>query len=147
MTETGGPSELPLVRAMALHALAYCERLFYLEEVEEFRVADERVFAGRTLHLELDEEGDLVDMTLESKRLGFRGRLDAVRRRDGSLFPVEHKRGRAMRAMDNAAVSWPFDRLQLTMLSVIRCRTRDLWTWRSACSSKSGAASPGFLLA
>lgn len=30
----------PLTRVMALHALAYCERLFYLEEVEEIRVAD-----------------------------------------------------------------------------------------------------------
>ena len=28
----------------SLHALAYCERLFYLEEV--LRVADERVYAG-----------------------------------------------------------------------------------------------------
>lgn len=45
--------EGPLTRVMALHALAYCERLFYLEEVEEIRVADERVFAGRTLHEEL----------------------------------------------------------------------------------------------
>jgi CRISPR-associated protein Cas1 len=36
---------------MALHALAYCERLFYLEEVEELRVADDRVFDGRTLRL------------------------------------------------------------------------------------------------
>jgi hypothetical protein len=30
------------LRIMSLHALAYCERLFYLEEVEETRVADER---------------------------------------------------------------------------------------------------------
>ena len=35
------------LRIMSLHALAYCERLFYLEEVEETRVADERVYAGR----------------------------------------------------------------------------------------------------
>jgi len=31
------------LRIMALHALGYCERLFYLEEVENLRVADERV--------------------------------------------------------------------------------------------------------
>ncbi len=40
------------LRIMSLHALAYCERLFYLEEVEEMRVADERVYAGRRLHVE-----------------------------------------------------------------------------------------------
>ena len=30
------------LRVHSLHALAYCERLFYLEEVENMRVADER---------------------------------------------------------------------------------------------------------
>lgn len=104
--------DAPLIRAMGLHALAYCERLFYLEEVEELRVADERVWAGRRLHEELGEEGDVVDLTLESERLGVRGRLDAVRRRDGGWYPVEHKRGRAMRGMDNAPLAWPSDRLQ-----------------------------------
>lgn len=43
-------SQGPLIRVMALYALAYCERLFYLEEVEEIRVADHRVYAGRTRH-------------------------------------------------------------------------------------------------
>ena len=28
----------PPVRVMALHALAYCPRLFYLEEVEELQI-------------------------------------------------------------------------------------------------------------
>jgi CRISPR-associated protein Cas1 len=46
---------LPLIRVMAIHALGYCERLFYLEEVEEIRVADERIYAGRTLHETLAE--------------------------------------------------------------------------------------------
>jgi CRISPR-associated protein Cas1 len=58
--------ESQTIRVMALHALVYCERLFYLEEVEEIRVADERVWAGRTLHQELNEPGEVVDMTLES---------------------------------------------------------------------------------
>lgn len=43
---------------MSLHALAYCERLFYLEEVEETRVADERVYAGRRLHVEIEKKED-----------------------------------------------------------------------------------------
>jgi CRISPR-associated protein Cas4 len=46
------------LRIMSLHALAYCERLFYLEEVEEMRVADERVYAGRRLHVEIDKKED-----------------------------------------------------------------------------------------
>src|SRR6266508_4121304 len=44
------------LRIMFLHALAYCERLFYLEEVEEMRMADERVYAGRRLHVQIDKK-------------------------------------------------------------------------------------------
>lgn len=40
----------PAVRVTVLHARLYGERLFYLEEVEEIRAADEAVYAGRTLH-------------------------------------------------------------------------------------------------
>ncbi len=97
---------------MALHALAYCERLFYLEEVEEIRVADDRVYDGRTLHESLDEEGTLVEMNLESERIGIRGKLDALRRRDGHLIPYEHKKGRSRKG-DAGAEPWPSDRLQV----------------------------------
>ena len=109
----------PTFRVMALHALVYCERLFYLEEVEELRVADQAVLAGRTLHEELDEQGDLVSFTLESSTLGIRGKVDAVRRRDGSLFPVEHKRGRAMRGSDGTPQAWDTDRIQATAYALL----------------------------
>src|SRR5439155_16688952 len=36
--------DMTALHVHSLHALAYCERLFYLEEV--LRVADERVYAG-----------------------------------------------------------------------------------------------------
>src|SRR5437762_14335771 len=88
-------SHVPAIRIMALHALAYCERLFYLEEVEELRVADDRVYAGRRLHENLEEEGELVSVVLESDALGLTGKVDAIRKRDGQLIPYEHKRGRA----------------------------------------------------
>src|ERR1700677_4164428 len=103
----------PTLRVMALHALAYCPRLFYLEEVEELRVADEAVFAGRRLHEELDEPGGVVELTLESSALGIRGRLDAFRRRSGELYPVEHKRGRARRGGGGEAEAWESDALQV----------------------------------
>lgn len=98
---------------MALHALAYCERLFYLEEVEELRVADARVYAGRTLHTRLDEAGDFVEMVHESESLGLRGKLDALKARSGALIPYEHKRGRCFRRAEGSAGAWPSDRLQL----------------------------------
>ena len=79
----------PTLRVMSLHALAYCERLFFLEEVEEIRVADARVYAGRTLHAtELPADGgELLNATLESAAWGLKGKVDYLRYRDGLLIP------------------------------------------------------------
>ena len=105
-----------LIRVMALHALAYCERLFYLEEVEEIRVADHAVYAGRTLHEELrqaeEETGEWTSMEMASETLGLVGKVDCLRRRDGALIPYEHKRGRPHRD-GKTLLAWPSDALQV----------------------------------
>ena len=64
----------PLIRVHALHALEYCERLFYLEEVEDIRVADAAVYAGRTLHVELEPGTESRSFDLASERLAARTR-------------------------------------------------------------------------
>src|SRR3954468_8449305 len=109
----------PPLRVMSLHALAYCHRLFYLEEVEEIRVADDRVFAARELHASLaaDEDGERTQLDLADPALGLVGKVDAIRRRDGSLIPYEHKRGRARRD-GKASLPWPSDRLQVVAYAV-----------------------------
>ncbi|MGH2589023.1 MAG: CRISPR-associated protein Cas4, partial [Dehalococcoidia bacterium] len=107
-----------LTRVMALHALAYCERLFYLEEVEEIRVADDRVYAGRTLHEERSGPDPTAtehrNFDVASERLGLTGTVDAVRQREGEWVPYEHKRGRARRGTGEEPEAWPSDRLQVT---------------------------------
>ena len=109
----------PTIRVMALHALAYCERLFYLEEVEEIRVADAAVYAGRRLHEELAaDEGELASLVLESDTLGIRGKVDCLRRRDGRLIPYEHKRGRSAKG-DDGPQAWPSDRLQVCAYTLL----------------------------
>src|SRR5947209_4846476 len=99
----------PPVRVMALHALAYCPRLFYLEEVEEIRFADAAVYAGRQLHaaLEADEDGEQVNLDLSSASLGLTGKVDCLRRRDGSHLPYEHKRGQPCRRDGQPPSAWP----------------------------------------
>lgn len=110
----------PPLRVMSLHALAYCPRLFYLEEVEEIRVADAAVFAGRELHasLEADEEGERTQLELADPGLGLVGKVDALRRRDGSYLPYEHKRGRSRRD-EKTPTAWPSDRLQVVAYAVL----------------------------
>jgi CRISP-associated protein Cas1 len=106
-----------LLSVMSMHALVYCERLFYLEEVERLRIADARVFAGRRLHeeIETDEEehGNQIEKrTFESEALGLRGSVDVIRRRDGASIPYEHKRGRSA-GKAGAREAWETDRVQL----------------------------------
>lgn len=100
----------------SLHALAYCERLFFLEEVERIRVADERVYAGRTLHVEIERDeadDEILTLTLESERYGLIGKVDCIRRRDGQIIPYEHKRGRSARDAEGKPETWASDRLQI----------------------------------
>ncbi|WP_224365804.1 type I-MYXAN CRISPR-associated endonuclease Cas4/Cas1 [Hyalangium versicolor] len=106
------------IRVHALHALAYCERLFYLEEVEEIRVADASVYAGRRLHVELAEDGERVELELSSEAAGLHGKVDALRRRDGVLVVHEHKRGRPAPG-ENGPEAWPSDRLQVGAYAVL----------------------------
>ncbi len=103
------------VSAGGLHALVYCERLFYLEEVERIRLADARVFAGRRLHTEIEpagDEGEFARVSLESESLGIHGTMDLLKRRDGQLIPHEHKRGRSA-GRRGAREAWETDRVQV----------------------------------
>lgn len=113
-------SHNPSVRVMALHALLYCRRLFYLEEVEEIRVADASVYAGRELHASIaaDEDGEWCSLEFESGRLGLTGKIDCLRRRDGILIPYEHKRGLCRRESGKADV-WPSDRVQAAAYAML----------------------------
>ena len=116
------PDEPPL-RVMALHALLYCERLFYLEEVEEIRVADAAVYAGRRLHVEVaspdDETPEQRSLEVSSEHWGLFGKVDAVRRRDGVWVAIEHKRGRCRRDDDGHPQAWPSDRIQAVAYAVL----------------------------
>ena len=98
---------------MALHALSYCERLFYLEEVEDLRVADHSVYEGRTLHdTELDRSWQRLE--LASEAWGIHGKADFARYRAGKLVAVEHKKGRS-----KGDAAWDTDILQVTTYAVL----------------------------
>jgi len=103
------------IRVSALHAFAYCSRLFYLEEVEELYTQDAAVFAGRRLHEEIDKQEDeeWEDLYLEDEYLGLRGRVDVLRKRDGQTIPYEHKRGHCYRDENKQPQAWESDRLQV----------------------------------
>lgn len=110
-----GRNDDPLIRVMALHALTYCERLFYLEEVEEIRIADHRIHAGRTLHdSEVDKNREWQSLELANDTWGIRGKVDFARYRDGQLVAIEHKKGRS-----KGDAAWDTDKLQITAYAVL----------------------------
>ena len=120
------PASEPPIRVMAIHALEYCERLFYLEEVEEIREADDRVYAGRKLHEERvpkleDDSREVRSFEVSSDELGLFGKVDAARVRDGSWVAYEHKKGRCKRARDKAKTpqAWPSDSLQVAAYAML----------------------------
>lgn len=114
--ETSALESVQPLRVMSLHALLYCERLFYLEEVEEIRVADASVYAGRRLHEQIvpldDETHERRSVEVASETLGLIGKVDAVRKRDSHWIAYEHKRGRCMRGDKKQVLPWPSDRIQ-----------------------------------
>ena len=67
---------------MGLHSLTSCERLHDLEEVEEIRLADGAVYAGRTLHAERGGDGEsrreVRGLEPAGAWLGLIGRVDAA---------------------------------------------------------------------
>ena len=110
----------PPLRVISLHDLSYCQRLFYLTEVEGLQAPNAAIYAGRELHssLEADEDGERMQMELADPGIGLIGKVDAIRRRDGSLLPYEHKRGRSRRE-GKVAEAWPSDRLQVVAYAVL----------------------------
>ena len=127
MTDPPPTPDEPPLRVMALHALQYCERLFYLEEVENILEADDRVYAGRELHETVlpgdDDVTGLRAFSLSSEALGLFGKVDAARKRlppgrkKGAWVAYELKRGRCRRegrskGKKGTPAAWPSDRLQ-----------------------------------
>ncbi len=117
-----------LIRVNALHALNYCKRLFYLEEVEELYTQDDAVFSGRRLHkkFEKSDEGEWEQFVLENDQLGIKGKVDAVKTQHGQLIPYEHKRGRCAKDDDGEPTAWISDRIQLLAYAMLLELEQDL---------------------
>ncbi|WP_203421430.1 type I-MYXAN CRISPR-associated endonuclease Cas4/Cas1 [Brevibacillus borstelensis] len=113
-------ADQPLTRIMALHALEYCERLFFLEEVEEIRLADQAVYDGRRLHEEMPKYIELTNFTLESPTLGIRGKVDCIRSVDGNWIPYEYKKGHAKKSSSRGIYeAWPSDEIQVAAYAML----------------------------
>ena len=108
-------SQEPPLRVMSLHALAYCQRLFYLEEVEEIRVADDRgLCRPRAARLARGRRGRRAHRSSSwpTRRSGSSARSMRSAAATGRSCPTSTSAAGAG-ARTKVAEAWPSDRLQV----------------------------------
>ncbi len=114
-----------LVPARMLNEFGYCPRLFYLEWVEGLWDENVDTATGTLAHGRSDRgggrlpdpdgaedetwSGEARSVTLDAPRLGMIAKIDLVEGADGTVSPVDHKKGKPR--SDGSA--WDPERLQL----------------------------------
>jgi CRISPR-associated endonuclease Cas1/CRISPR-associated protein Cas4 len=123
--------EEPYVPARMVNEFQYCPRLAYLEWVQGEWAESADTVEGRGAHRRVDRgPGELPEpdalgdderiharsVTLSSDRLGLIARLDLIEIEDGSVVPVDYKRGRRPHV---AAGAYDPERVQLCVQGLI----------------------------
>ena len=115
-----------------LNEYTYCPRLFYLEWVEHRWAANDDTAAGSWTHRRVDQDGpplplpdELVNFSsarsveLDDADLGLVAVIDRVDNSDGTVSPVDVKKGRP----DPDGRPWPADEMQLLVqIALLRRR-------------------------
>ncbi|HEX2091537.1 MAG TPA: hypothetical protein VHG28_04005, partial [Longimicrobiaceae bacterium] len=99
-----------LVPARMLNEFVYCPRLFYLEWVEGLWEENGDTASGTLTHRRSDDgggrmpsageaeedgwSGEARSVMLDAPGLGLVAKMDLIEAEDGSVAPVDHKKGR-----------------------------------------------------
>lgn len=120
--------------ARMLNEFVYCPRLFFYEHVEGVFVNNLETVEGTIRHAGVDEgSGRLVpaeeiavedvlharSVTLASERLRLIAKMDLIEVADGSVVPVDYKRGRPRLGSDGALEAWDSDRAQMAAQAIV----------------------------
>jgi len=122
-----------LVPARMLNEFVYCPRLFYLEWVEGLWDENADTAQGELVHGRSDRgggrmpppedadenawKGEARSIMLDAPKLGVVAKIDLVEGADGSVHPVDHKKGRPR----EDGTAWDPERIQLaTQVLVLR---------------------------
>lgn len=114
-----------LIPVRALNQVTYCSRLYYLEYVESIMPLNEHVEDGLFQHRRVDDpdlqhrprkEGDALhtrSVQISSERLGITAKLDLVEEKNGTVCPIEYKRGSGPPGGNGHPPYWDNDAVQL----------------------------------
>jgi len=121
----------PLLPARMVNEYQYCPRLAYLEWVQGEWADSADTVEGRAKHRRTDRGGGHLppaaeleeherlharSLTLSSNRLGLIAKMDLVEAADGSVTPVDYKRGKRPHTPKGA---WDPERVQLCVQGLI----------------------------
>lgn len=92
-----------------LNAWEYCPRRFYLEYVLGEMEDNEHIILGQHLHRKINQEETISDGDIQihqqqwvwSDRLLVSGIVDAVEAREGQLIPLEYKKGKMAKHLND----------------------------------------------
>ena len=108
-TESGPALDTPLVPARMVNEYQYCPRLAYLEWVQGEWAESSDTVEGRHAHRRVNRDGGKLpppgevagddklharSVTLSSDALGLIAGMDLIESEDGSVLPVDYKRGK-----------------------------------------------------
>jgi CRISPR-associated protein Cas1 len=132
MNEADTPEYLP---ARMLNEFVYCPRLFYYEWVEGVFAHNRETVEGALRHGKLDDKqdglvpaGELApedqlhsrSITLSSDALGLIAKMDLVEVSEGTVTPVDYKRGTPRKNADTGQLeAWDADRVQLAVQALV----------------------------
>jgi CRISPR-associated protein Cas1 len=98
----------PLLGVGEIQSLSYCERLFYLRDVEQAQTSRN----SEVVHEKPIEVRDTEVMELRSRALGLSGTVRVLWAPDGTPLPLQLKDGRCRRDNeDDTPLAWESDRL------------------------------------
>lgn len=123
------PDPLPeLLPARMLNEFVYCPRLFYLEWVDHRWADNADTAQGRFVHRGVDRDGPPMpppeaveemqrarSVQLEDQRLGVVAVIDRVDHSDGTVSPVDFKKG----SPDPDGRAWPADEMQVFVQAAV----------------------------
>jgi CRISP-associated protein Cas1 len=131
VADSGDPPEL--IPARMLNEYVYCQRLFYLEWVDQRWADNEDTTHGSFVHRTVDSRAGIMprpgatedapltthSVRLADEELGVVAVIDRVDHRDGKVSSVDYKRGSPM----DDGEPWPADRAQALVQAALLRRS------------------------
>jgi CRISP-associated protein Cas1 len=125
------PPRMPVRR---LQNFAYCQRLFYLQWVEEIFVENADTVEGSAVHRQTDKPSQMPDdpremglpegarvrsLTLESEALGLTGKIDVCEGTEDGIEVIDHKKGSALRGENGERTAKSYDAVQVAAYALM----------------------------